>query len=73
MRSTKPPISEHDSARLEFWLKTPSFGAQCGYRVSTVRRITGELPLAAATKFMVPIDNPSGSNIERLPSLRTGR
>jgi len=25
--------------------------------------MTGELPFAAATRFMVPIDNPSGSYI----------
>ena len=47
---------------------TPIFGAQCGYSVSTARRVTGGLPSRAATRFVVPIDNPRGSYIERILS-----
>lgn len=63
MRSTKPLIRAPGSIKFGFWLGTPIFGAQCGYRVSTARRVTGGPPLPAATRFVVPIDNPSGSYI----------
>ena len=32
------------------------------------RRDTGEFPLRTATKLVVPIDNPNGSYIKRIPS-----
>ncbi|CAM3252935.1 hypothetical protein MYIN104542_24265 [Mycobacterium intermedium] len=64
-RSTKPPINVPGSVSSGSCSGVPTFGAQCGYRVNTVRRVTGVLPLHAATRLVAPIDKPSGSYIER--------
>src|ERR1700760_246262 len=68
-RSTKPVINVPVSSTSESSPGTPSSGARSGNNVSTARRETGGLPLRTATKFVVPIDNPSGSYITQILSL----
>ncbi len=71
-RSTKPvisvPVSSASGLSGSHWGR-PSSGARSGKRVNTARRETGGLPPRTATKFVVPIDNPSGSYITRILSL----
>jgi hypothetical protein len=42
---------------------TPTFGAAWLNKVNAERRTTGRLPTRAATRLVVPIDNPNGSLI----------
>ena len=60
------PGSDNFRSESESSVGIPTFGAQCGYNVSTARRETGGLPLHAATRFVDPIDNPNGSYIGSL-------
>src|SRR5579875_1235632 len=50
-----------------------SLGARSGNTVNIERRVTGGLPLRTATRFVVPIDNPNGSYIKRIPCVVSGR
>src|ERR1700761_4581761 len=67
-RSTKPVINVPVSTASVSPMGTPSSGARSGKRVNTARRETGGFPLRTATKLVVPIDNPNGSYIKRIPS-----
>ncbi len=65
-RSTKPPSTRPGWFRLGFSLGTPTSGARSLNRVSTDRRVTGGRPSRAATRLVIPTDNPSES-LTRFP------
>src|SRR6478735_8216275 len=62
-RSTNPLSTMPGWLRLGFSAGTPTSGARSSNTVSTDRRITGGRPIRAATRLVMPIDNPRESLI----------
>ena len=60
-RSTKPVSTTPDAEPAGISSGAPTSGACPGERLSIERRVTGGRPTRAATRLVVPMDNPSGS------------
>ena len=76
-RSTKPRSTRPAAVRLGlvnsgFCDGTPTSEGRLPHSVSTDRRLTGWLPGRAATRLIVPIDNPSESLNSHIPSPALG-
>ena len=75
-RSTNPLSTMPGLARIEVRENsegTPTSGARSSNRVSTERRMTGGRPMRAATRLVIPIDNPRESLIFSSAFGRTSR